>query len=188
MTTATNLDDPDGRVQPRTHLFVIATLSDGLTSSPVHIRNMSPSGALLESCHLPEPGSRTMLKRGSLRASGRIAWRASRKAGIRFDSPIFVADWMSQKVSAQQGQVDELVSSLKSGSGGTKAPEAQSPETVELAMMMLRADLLALGNALAGDAILVATHPEIQALDIALQRIDRILCRLHQSRTAPPAG
>ena len=129
-----------------------------------------------------------MLKRGSLRASGRIAWKGGRKAGIRFDSPIFVADWMSQKVSAQQGQVDELVSSLKSGSGHTRAPEAQSPETVELEIMMLRADLLSLGNALVGDAILVATHPEIQALDIALQRIDRILCRLHQSRTAPPPG
>ena len=183
--TAPNLaDDADGRRQPRTHLFVVATLSADSNTAPVRVRNISPSGALLESCHLPEPGTKLMLKRGSLRVSGRIAWKASSKAGIRFDSPIFVADWLSQKVSAQQGQVDELVSSLKSGSGPARAQENQSPETVELELMMLRAELLALGNALVGDPILVATHPEIQALDIGLQRIDRILLRLHQERAA----
>jgi PilZ domain-containing protein len=187
--TAPSLADAvDGRHQPRTHLFVVATLSADSNSSTVRIRNISPSGALLESSQLPEPGTKMMLKRGSLRATGRIAWKASRKAGIRFDSPIFVTDWLAQKGSAQQGQVDELVSSLKSGSAPARTRDNQSPETVELELMMLRADLLALGNALIGDPILVATHPEIQALDIGLQRIDRILLRLHKTRSGPTAG
>ena len=32
-----------------------------------------------------------------------------------------------------------------------------------------------LGNGLTADVVLVATHPEIQLLDIALQRIERIM-------------
>jgi hypothetical protein len=39
---------------------------------------------------------------------------------------------------------------------------------------MLKADLTQLGNSLAADMIIVATHAEIQLIDISLQRIDRI--------------
>ncbi len=39
----------------------------------------------------------------------------------------------------------------------------------------LKRDLVSLGEALVKDIILVATHPEIQLLDIAVQKIDRLL-------------
>ena len=45
-------------------------------------------------------------------------------------------------------------------------------------LMTLRTELAELGNSLIGDVVLVATHPEIQALDIAVQRIDRMIGRL----------
>jgi hypothetical protein len=45
-------------------------------------------------------------------------------------------------------------------------------------LTQLRAELGALENALIADVILVATHPEIQMLDIACQRIDRVLRHL----------
>ena len=39
-----------------------------------------------------------------------------------------------------------------------------------------------LGNALSADVILVATHPEIQSLDISLQRIERIIGALGRAK------
>ena len=46
---------------------------------------------------------------------------------------------------------------------------------IETEVKLLRSDLINLGNVLAADVILVATHPEIQSLDISLQRIERIM-------------
>jgi hypothetical protein len=42
----------------------------------------------------------------------------------------------------------------------------------------LRSELTKLGEGLVGDIILVATHPELQLLDVALQRVDRIAAGL----------
>ena len=47
----------------------------------------------------------------------------------------------------------------------------------------LRADLDRLGDKLADDAVLLASHPEVQFLDAAGQRIGKIIDAL---RTAPP--
>ena len=46
---------------------------------------------------------------------------------------------------------------------------------------MIRADLLALSESLIADDIIAATHPEIQTLDITLQRIDQMLLKLRQA-------
>ena len=43
---------------------------------------------------------------------------------------------------------------------------------------MLRAELAQLESALTEDTALVAAHPEIQTIDISLQRVDRVLKRL----------
>ena len=168
---------PDGRQQPRTHLFVVATLYADGGSTPVHIRNMSSSGALVEGLVLPEVGCRMALRRGPLEAAGYIAWRVDRRAGVRFDAPAFVHDWMSRLVSSCQEQVDAKVSAIKAN-GATAAPTGSVAAPIESELMRLRADLADMGSALVGDAIVVATHPEIQTIDISLQRIDRILSRL----------
>jgi hypothetical protein len=49
---------------------------------------------------------------------------------------------------------------------------------LEVELGQLRAELAELESALLADVILVATHPEIQTLDISVQRIDRILTSL----------
>ena len=183
-SAATEFATPDdGRQYPRTHLFVIATLyAEDSGSAPVHVRNMSPSGALIESSALPEPGTRVKLKRGSLQANGRIAWSSDRRAGVTFSSAVHVSDWMSRQ-SGPQGQVDNIVANYKAGDRpcgdmGTGANGLRETPTIQAELAMLRAELAQLGNSLIGDAILVATHPEIQILDISLQRIDRLTGRL----------
>lgn len=170
----------DHRHAPRTHLFVIATLCWGEGSTPVHVRNMSGKGAQIEAATLPKPGSLVMLKRGSLKADGRIAWAAERKAGLAFDGSVNVIDWMARQSNARQDQVDEIVSALKSAVGRSEVPAGQAcgPDlatVIETEVELLRSDLINLGNVLAADVILVATHPEIQSLDISLQRIERIM-------------
>ena len=168
----------DHRHAPRTHLFVIATLSWGEGSTPVHVRNMSGKGAQVEAAVLPRPGSPVALKRGSLNVDGRVAWAAERKAGLAFNASISVADWMARQSNMRQDQIDEIVSALKSAAEHSQAPAeravSSNPAMIEAELALLRSDLAQLGNALAADVILVATHPEIQLLDISQQRIERI--------------
>jgi hypothetical protein len=151
-------------------LFVAATLYSDAGSAPVRIRNMSQSGALIEASVVPDPGTAVILRRGSLQTAGHIAWKVEGKAGLAFSTRVNVGDWLSRQVRGHQDQVDEIVSSLKSG---------RQPGSAEL--QALRADLVRLGNGLAGDAILVATHLEVQMIDIALQKVDRIIGQLRNT-------
>lgn len=178
---------PDnGRKQSRTHLFVAATLFAEGGSVPVHIRNMSPSGALIESEVLPEPGVKVVLKRGSLHANGCVVWKVERRAGIAFAATVSVADWMSRHPSPQQARIDDLVSSFKSDRRtdigfSVEANDVSGAASIEAELMTLRSDLAELEAGLIGDTILVATHPEIQIIDISLQRIDRLIAKLDTS-------
>ena len=131
-----------------------------------------------------------VLKRGSLEVAGRIAWAAERKAGLAFDATVSVIDWMARQSNARQDQIDEIVSALKSAAGQHEPPVSRmnspgDPAMIDAELSMLRSDLAQLGNALAADVILVATHPEIQLLDIAQQRIVRIMSAFDQIEPKP---
>jgi len=171
----------EGRRDPRSHLFVAATLYSDAGSAAVRIRNMSQSGALIETPVIPDPGTAVVLKRGSLQAPGRIAWRVEGKAGIAFSGRVNVGDWLSRQVRGHQEQVDEIISGLRSGKQARSAAggaDMASDPSIDAELQALRADLVRLGDGLASDAILVATHPEVQLIDIALQRVDRLIGQL----------
>lgn len=174
---------PEDRQHPRTHLFVAATLYADSGSTPVHIRNMSQSGAMIEGAVLPDVGERIALKRGQLHAAGSIAWRVERRAGVKLETAIYVSDWMARLGSAGQERVDTLVALARSDAPKGSATPAAGGGTVsiEAELALLRTELTELENVLIGDAIVVATHPEIQVIDISVQRIDRI-ARLLRTR------
>ena len=155
-----------------------ASLNADGGSSPVNIRNMSPSGALIESAVLPEVGDRLLLKRGLLQAAGVIVWRDGRRAGVKLEAAICVADWMARHANAGQERVDALVAIIRQKAPGAVAVSAAEVPTIEAELALLRSELAAMENALLEDPAIVAAHPEIQTLDIAMQRIDRILKRL----------
>lgn len=174
---------PEGREHNRTHLFVLATLYTASSSGPVHIRNMSPTGALVEGAGLPEPGTIVTVKRGRLQATGQLVWREDRKAGIAFRSYLHVGEWMARQGGTPQSQVDEAISAIRSTSFPVPAPTpSRTSLPIEAELEQLREELTRLGNSLIGDVVLVATHPEIQTLDISLQRIDRIAEALRGDR------
>lgn len=177
----TPLAPDDGRRAARTHLFVAATLSFAGGSAPVHIRNMSPSGALIEGAVLPGQGEPATLRRGSLEAIVKVVWISGRKAGASFVSAVHVADWMSRTVSCHQAQVDNLLHEIRSGqgpkcSGGTTLDQGEP--AIEAELRELRLELARLEHALGGDEAVIMAHPEVQLFDIALQRIDRMIARV----------
>lgn len=178
-----NSDDTSAselRAASRTHLFVVATLSVGPTLMSVHIRNLSASGALIEGSALPAVGAVVSIRRASLSVEGVLVWRSRNQAGVAFKSNIHVPAWLPGNRNSRQSVVDKVVFDAKNGSARS-SDQSQSNDTLtgpalafaELAS--LRNDLTTLGDALVQDVILVATHPEIQILDVAMQRIDRLI-------------
>lgn len=158
-------------------MFVAATLYSDAGSCPIHIRNMSLTGALIEGSVLPEPYHSVTLRRGSLEAAAKIVWRADRKAGIAFCGAIQVADWMSRTPPSHQAKIDEIVRGIR-GSGSSpndSDPPRPSGSSLEAELLGLKAELVQLETGLTSDLAVVAAHPEIQLLDIALQRVARLL-------------
>ena len=136
---------------------------------------MSPTGALVEGASLPEPGTIVTIKRGRLQATGQMVWKQDRRAGIAFRSYLHVAEWMARQESAPQSLVDEAISEIRAMPSTVPVPTpSRTSLPIEAELQQLKEELSRLGNLLIGDVVLVATHPEIQTLDISLQRIDRI--------------
>lgn len=173
----------DGRGQRRTHLFVAAILCTEAGSVPVNIRNVSASGALIESIEIPEPGTRAILKRGILQATGHVKWKVNGKAGVAFETSVRVADWLTPKASADQQRADEIVADFKSArlakdySGAVVEATHRLPG-IRTELLMLDSELRQLETGLINDVVLVATHPEIQILDVVLQRIGRLISQV----------
>ena len=179
-------DPGDKRGLPRTHLFVAAALYSDSGSSPVHIRNMSASGVLIEAAVLPEPKTRIILKRGSLEAAGAVAWRVGRKAGVAFEAEIHVPDWMSRQVGSHQDRIDQLLTKIRAENplkpDATIVPSTgRVAPSIESELLLLRSELERLETGLIDDLALIAAHPEIQLLDISVQRIDRVLAQLREA-------
>lgn len=169
----------DLRAASRTHLFVVATLTAGKVLTPVHIRNLSASGAMVEGQALPAVGTAVAIRRASLAVDGLVAWQSGNRAGIAFKARIDVPAWLPRKGRCGQGRVDRIIFDAKYGTVGVAGPPELEcvPAGRDQALAELeelRSELAKLGDALVQDIVLVATHPEIQTLDIAIQRIDRL--------------
>lgn len=160
-------------------MFVAATLYSPAGSCPINIRNMSLTGALIEGAVLPEQAMAVTLRRGSLEAEAKIVWKANRKAGIAFTGAVQVADWMSRTPPSHQARIDEIVMGIRAPGGRMPAPAAPPPagSSIETELHALKAELTQLETGLTNDMAVIAAHPEIQLLDIAIQRVERLLSR-----------
>ena len=90
-------------------MFLVATLYFNGASSPVRVRNMSGTGALVEGASLPPSGASVILRRGALEAPATTAWSETGKAGLAFDGPVEVSDWLPTKDGKRQTQVLSLI-------------------------------------------------------------------------------
>lgn len=168
------LHDQDNlRVENRKSLFVQATLHfiDGFCS--VKLRNVSPTGALIEAERLPRSGTPVEMRRGKLVAMGTIIWKRAGKAGIEFLSETDVRRWMP--AGAGQGAVDpafQVFAGEPASAFVPPMPEAQiTTGDIEAVATML--DDLA--DTLSGDAgVLFHYAAKLQALDVASQMLRKL--------------
>jgi hypothetical protein len=88
-------------------------LNIGSQHLPVRIRNMSAGGALIDGPDIPAAGARVLLVRGSLRASGHVAWREKGQAGIAFEAAVKTSLWIAKAGHAGQQRVDDVVAAIR---------------------------------------------------------------------------
>jgi hypothetical protein len=172
------------RADARNNIFVAAVLHGEGGPNPVRIRNMSRSGALIESAVFPAEGSPVRLCRGSFSVVGEIVWHRGNRAGMRFDAAVDVADWLPRgnKASGQQ-HVDEMIYAVRSASPhgkGISAPAAAPAKSDAIAELLgLRDAVATAASELAGDPQVVIAFPAaLQAIDLAARKLEDLAALL----------
>ena len=179
---------PEARVAVRVNLFMAATLYASGVTTEVKIRNLSATGAQIETSLLADIGTAITLTRGHLTMPGHVTWCTERRCGLHFSAPISVQDWMANPVNREQQRVDHVVALVKAGA----VPLAEPAHRVAGAVCGVAEDLMRvshllerLGDALVGDPAIVAQHgTALQNLDIAMQTLT-VLAETMQK--GPPA-
>ncbi|HEV2594235.1 MAG TPA: hypothetical protein VGU01_03445 [Sphingomicrobium sp.] len=168
------------RATPRASIYLAAALYCDGTSSPVKIRNISTTGALVEGGTVPSPGSLVQLVRGGLIVHGLVAWAVEGRCGLKFSGSVDVQRWRAAPTNAEQQRVDDVVRLVKAGAVPLPIPplahQVNSTEnddsTTDLSGDLNRTSKLleSLGATLSSDRDVVARHgAALQSLDIAMQ-------------------
>jgi hypothetical protein len=168
----------------RKNLFLAASILSGELRTPVRIRNLSQTGALIEAPALPDVGERLGLARLEVEIGGTVVWRSGNRCGVRFEGQISIDDWIAGKCRSPQAaigqaRVDEIQRMVRAGE---PVREAKAPSTIatgaDSALDVRIADELGyvgrlletVGDALAGDPILLQRHTStLQNFDAACQ-------------------
>ena len=165
----------------RKNMFLAAVLCGADGQSPVKIRNMSRSGAMVEAAFLPEPGTAVLLVRGELQASGHVAWVSDKHIGVAFDGDVSIDAWLTPVRNSEQQRVDAVVAGFKGGSDriGEATPKPVAVPTVLDSLQALSGLLDRLGAGLSSDPATVERHfRELQSFDIALQMLEAIRAQM----------
>lgn len=177
----------EARAASRSNMFIAAVLSWADSSSAVKIRNMSPSGALVEAPVLPPSGTAVRLVRGSLAIDGTAIWLDEDRCGLRFQSLAVVREWMAPASHHEQARVDRTVALLKDGAVPFQDVRSQHPAQPRTSNGLTGAALAAdlrevlellstLSAELAGDAHVVNRHARaLQNFDVAGQTIEAVV-------------
>ena len=177
-----DVDFPHHRTDGRRNIFVVAALYCSQESSPVRIRNMSRSGALIECAVVPPAGTQVRLSRGSRSVSGIIIWQRDDRAGVQFDSAVAVEDWMPGGRPTRQQRVDAIVESCRT----REIPPADLAEPSFAAaapglsglvsqLVEIKQALYAAAEALAEDPAIARAHAgALQEIDISVHKLEKL--------------
>ena len=174
---------PIDRREERKHLFLVATLSFGRSTAAVRVRNLSATGALVESADVPPTGTEIVFRRGTLEAFGSVVWAGAGKAGLMFREPLAVASWLPE-----QGARREVERKPLGGEATRSARDlAISPAALALELSAVCAQLGQLGEQLALNPGAPARSADVQLLIAVEQRIARIVALLFVADSASSA-
>ena len=166
---------PNNRLEARSNIFVMAALYTNHGSTPVRIRNMSRTGALVEAAVLPTKGTRVRLARGSVSVTGEVMWVDQQKAGLQFDCPTSPNEWLpGGKRGAGQQMADELAHQSRLGAASkiATAPTPARSSQLSEELMRLHDVLTRAGEDLASnDALTAGQLIGLQEIDVAAQRL-----------------
>ena len=146
----------ESRAAARTNLFLAATLISAGASHPVKIRDLSATGARIESSLALEVGAAVTLVRGGLRVEARVGWHAARFCGLSFAALVSLEDWMANPVNLQRQPRPPVAAG-----GAVATPlhrEEQDAESIAEELRCVSRWLEAFGHALANDPQVVFKH------------------------------
>ncbi|MDB5672490.1 MAG: PilZ protein [Alphaproteobacteria bacterium] len=185
MDQPAELAEPRTRA-PRTNLFIAATVDVRGRSMPVRVRNMSQTGALIETSSGLAPGTPLTLRRGDHVASGWIVWCDGQKCGISFAEAVSVSEWMGRPLRRDpegQRQVDAIQAQIRSGAAPQAGPEPAKTILLPHELQQRLSEELAgikqvideIGDRLSSEPLLMDRHAEsMQQFDIVGQTLGHL--------------
>ena len=167
-----------------------ALYADGRSVTPVRVRNISRTGALVEGATLPPVGTVVRLSRASLSASGSVIWIEQGRAGLEFEAPIGVSEWLPQgRRGIGQQFVDELFHQKRLGVNGARAGSAADGATLAEELLELRLSLERAGEALVLDSVVASRHAlALQSIDGVAQALARLAAEAASQADSPLAA
>jgi hypothetical protein len=179
------------RIGSRSNIFVMAALySAGRSVTPLRVRNISTTGALIEAAVLPPSGTHVRLGRASLSASGTLVWVENAKSGMRFDEPVAVADWLPQgRRGFGQQFVDELFHQKRFGAARIAFPAGADGGSLADELLELRTQLERAAEELALDGAVASRHlTTLQAIDLVGQALAKVAAEMALREKVVPTG
>ena len=140
----------ESRAAARTNLFLAATVNLAGVEHPVKIRDLSATGARIETAFVPQVGADVALVRGRLSVQARVSWHAGRFCGLSFASPVSIENWMANPVKPER-QLRPPLAEVEGGVATPVRPKAERAESIAEELSRVSRWLEAFGQTLASD-------------------------------------
>jgi hypothetical protein len=111
-------DNGSRRRLSRSKLLLAGSIESAGMKSPVRIRDLSETGALLEGPAFPAVDSILTLTRLAVQIDARVVWHRPPKCGVEFQGQISIPEWISGKpgpVNFGQARVDGIQAAIRAG-------------------------------------------------------------------------
>lgn len=163
----------------RANVFLAGVIHCGGSSFPVRIRNLSPTGALVDGKDMPAATGVVRLQRGPHSASATVVWSNPAGCGVRFESAVPVHEWIAYgRGHSGQQRVDDMLASVRAGGEADAAVDSSTP-LAAIGRLQAAEQLDMLARELQQIAADLSDIPAVAEEDItALQRLDIAAQRL----------
>jgi len=147
----------ESRAAARTNLFLAATLNSAGANHPVKIRDLSATGARIETFLVLQVGAAVTLVRGPLSVHAQVGWHAERFCGLSFAAPVSTEDWMANPINLQRQPWSPGLP-IRAAVATPVRWQVESAESVAEQLSRVSRWLVAFGHALATDPNVVFKH------------------------------